>query len=529
MKVNNKFPITLNKESSDWKLRYCKNINSIYCVVGENGAGKTRLLNSILKQDKKFIDLPNNSETKGYSIVKYSTSMELVDLKRDSSKYLDISTSYFLSMMNLVRLNREDSINQVKVVLDFYDNKNIVDKKWQKLIELSNKKLSFKLTESGEAIKKYNKSYFSGQISEKYLKNFLSNFKKEIKSENKCKVLREMEEILIIKFLAIFTSEIISLADKTDFNDNSESDILELFNKLKDKIFNRKTDYESELKSFLENDSKKSVKGKMIALENFFKNFNDFRNKLKESYLISNIDDIEALKTIINMICNNEKDGWITKEVFSVLEIEWNGLSSGELALLNLLGRLNSITNQLKDNVLLLIDEVDLGMHPEWQRKWVKDVLPIIGKILHKKNRSVHVILTTHSPIILSDFMKEDVIYLSNKGNKDIEAIELDYNTFGQNIYSLFKNSFFLEDSKGGFADKFIEDLLNVFVDSSKPINDQKKFKVFCKTYKIDCENPVAIKSIFENIANMIGEDLIRHHIKIIMKKTKWINEGNSK
>ena len=47
MKVNNKFPITLNKESSDWKLRYCENINSIYCVVGENGAGKTRLLNSI--------------------------------------------------------------------------------------------------------------------------------------------------------------------------------------------------------------------------------------------------------------------------------------------------------------------------------------------------------------------------------------------------------------------------------------------------------------------------------------------------
>lgn len=527
MEKNNKFPIILNNRRGIWKLSYCKNINSIFCVVGENGAGKTRLLNSILKRDEKYIVLPkkNNIETNEYSFVKYSTSMEMVDSKGYPSKNFDISTSYFLSMMNLVSLNREDSIKQVKVVLDFYENKNNTNGVWKNLIELSNKELSFKLTENGEAIKKYKKSYFSGQILEKYLKKFLDNFKNEIKSQSDIKLLKDIEEVLIIKFLSIFMAEIIELTDDNDSGDNVKQNLLELFQKFEEKIFRQKNGYKRKLKFILKNENPIDVESKINSLETFFCNFINFRKRFKKIYKFTNYSDVNALKIIVNMICNNDKNDSITKEVFSVLEFEWNGLSSGELALLNLLGRLNSINNQLQDNVILLIDEVDLGMHPEWQRKWVKDVLPIIGEILLKKNRSVHIILTTHSPIILSDFMEEDVIYLSNKGNKDIEAIVLDYKTFGQNIYSLFKNSFFLQDNKGGFAHDLIKELLNIFANNTKFkfIEEQDSFINFCKNYKIDYnDSSVDVKLIFENLINMIGEDIIRMYLKKQLYNSCW-------
>jgi len=54
------------------------------------------------------------------------------------------------------------------------------------------------------------------------------------------------------------------------------------------------------------------------------------------------------------------------------------------MSILNLLGRLYS-GKKIYGNIpnkLLLIDEVDLGLHPEWQRLWISDVLPLISEIL---------------------------------------------------------------------------------------------------------------------------------------------------
>ena len=83
---------------------------------------------------------------------------------------------------------------------------------------------------------------------------------------------------------------------------------------------------------------------------------------------------------------------------------EWDGLSSGEYAMLNLYGRLYSVPLSISQNIILLLDEVDLGLHPEWQRKWISSVLPIISDMFKEKH--IQVIMTTHSPIMLSDIQK---------------------------------------------------------------------------------------------------------------------------
>ena len=167
-------------------------------------------------------------------------------------------------------------------------------------------------------------------------------------------------------------------------------------------------------------------------------NSNDFL-KSGRIFKLHSEDDLNTINSVIEFFYpeTNLEDCNILYEVFSVLSFSWDGLSSGEMSILNLLGRLYS-GKKIYGNIpnkLLLIDEVDLGLHPEWQRLWISDVLPLISEILCSDDQEFQVIITTHSPIILSDILNQDIIYLGDG--------ELQEKTFGQNIYTLFNNSFF--------------------------------------------------------------------------------------
>ena len=55
---------------------------------------------------------------------------------------------------------------------------------------------------------------------------------------------------------------------------------------------------------------------------------------------------------------------------------------------------------------IVLIDEIELHLHPQWQR----DVIPC----LHHTFPNIQFIVTTHSPQVLSNVEKEDVRILEN-------------------------------------------------------------------------------------------------------------------
>ena len=168
--------------------------------------------------------------------------------------------------------------------------------------------------------------------------------------------------------------------------------------------------------------------------------------------------DFELLSIIIDNISKVD-----ISAVIDSLRIKWTGLSSGELGLLRSFSNLNYAKTVLqrkrypevdKNNFLLLLDDVDLGLHPEWQRKWVHSALPIIEKIF--ENQHLQLIITSHSPILLSDIYKENVIFLTK--NNDVSINQEFEKTFGQNIYTLYKSSFFLNKLMGEYAYKTIED-----------------------------------------------------------------------
>ena len=142
-------------------------------------------------------------------------------------------------------------------------------------------------------------------------------------------------------------------------------------------------------------------------------------------------------------------------------------LSSGEQELLNLLSRLYYAVvigptkfDNLHSPSLLLLDEAEIGFHPEWQRQYVNRLCKFIQLLLIPAEHNFQIVLTSHSPIILSDipkcctnFLKEEHGYVVN--NRDEQA-----ETFAENIFNLYRRSFFMENGLiGVFASNKIDAL----------------------------------------------------------------------
>ena len=144
-------------------------------------------------------------------------------------------------------------------------------------------------------------------------------------------------------------------------------------------------------------------------------------------------------------------------------EINFFRLSSGEKTLLsyfaNIVGRVNELLdiqsedatyNNLKNRTfMILIDEVELHLHPEWQRNFIK----YINDFFQTSHVGIkfQFIIATHSPFVVSDIYDQNVIYLgeADRGTK----------TFGGNIFDIFKDDFYVTNTIGAFSESVIQEL----------------------------------------------------------------------
>jgi len=190
-------------------------------------------------------------------------------------------------------------------------------------------------------------------------------------------------------------------------------------------------------------------------------------------------------------------------DAITFIDYEWNGgLSSGEEAFLKHFSRLNDIRPRIKSDTLwLLIDEGDLYFHPQWQKGYLDNLLTYISFLFH--NKSVQIILTTHSPFIVSDLPKQNLVFLTKRDGKCVVADEkLQSETFGANIHELFSNSFFIHDGlMGDFAKNKINELMD-----------------WCNSNKRPSEKEI---DYYKSLVKIIGEPLIRYKLlEMIAAKT---------
>ncbi len=297
---------------------------------------------------------------------------------------------------------------------------------------------------------------------------------------------------------------------------------------------------------FLNNSSKLST---MNIYQCVYKVISNLRHKFTEEnsyidnfekyiqWLEKNNDQILMLENKglvqLDIYVDNSTEEFVTQLISLYSKVSFSfpfytfsfGVSTGEYYFLSVFSNLYSMVNLNRndinvynyiklpkniDSMLLIFDEADLSLHPKWQRMFMKWLTDFCEQLF--TNTSIKIIITTHSPILLSDFPGNSVLYIKKHENKIFFCDSARKKTFGCNIHSLFLNSFFLEDygTIGALAEEKINEI-------AKKIN----------TGKIKQENLLEIKKTID----YIGEGIIKDKLKVALRKidknkTNIVNEA---
>lgn len=199
---------------------------------------------------------------------------------------------------------------------------------------------------------------------------------------------------------------------------------------------------------------------------------------LKIGKLSKNIFDI--IRNIADILENIEKDptdnlSFTVEEPKQIMELirlvdrlpsgvssrfkyGWDSLSSGEFAKLNLFNQLyDSIENSNSKNLIILLDECDLYLHPEWQRVIFSEILDLI--LRYKKSKNIQLVFTTHSPILASDFLPSDIIHLERDYDQETYTKKVEFG-FGATISELYINGFFIDATIGQHAHNYLNSII---------------------------------------------------------------------
>lgn len=126
------------------------------------------------------------------------------------------------------------------------------------------------------------------------------------------------------------------------------------------------------------------------------------------------------------------------------LKFSW-GMSSGESSMFNLFARLYAaMKKEEKEKIILLFDELDSSFHPQWQQAIISSLTGFLRSVYPQKE--FQLILTTHSPVLLSDIPRENVIFMRKENIGETEHEQ----TFAANIASLYYDSFFMKKGSIG-------------------------------------------------------------------------------
>jgi len=240
---------------------------------------------------------------------------------------------------------------------------------------------------------------------------------------------------------------------------------------------------------------------------------------------------ISDFKTRINGIIDNKDKGIALKHKWTIDELlpapsfnvdiilkddkneesRFSSLSSGEkqmifsmCAIIYHLYNINSVREAKNEenitykNVCIIFEEIELYSHPKYQMMLIKFLLDTIESMKFENIKGINIIMSTHSPFILSDLPQSNVLRIKN--GKPDESKEDHIETFCANVYDILHNHFFMSRFVGDFA---YDKLNEIF----------KQIKI--PSIRIHGEKVEDIK----DIVNKIGDSFIKYTLSKKLEK----------
>lgn len=165
-------------------------------------------------------------------------------------------------------------------------------------------------------------------------------------------------------------------------------------------------------------------------------------------------------------------------------------ISCGEQMMINLFAYITDAmyNNPDQKDFFIIIDEIDAGLHPRWQQNILKYLLDWLGTF---EDYQFQLVVTTHSPFVLSDILNDHVIKLEKSSWGQMKIEQMETPTFGANIAMQLLDGFFMDEGNiGAFA-------------------KEKIGKVICKIKNMQNYQSLNQDELFY-LVDSIGEDIVR-------------------
>ncbi|MCS5421389.1 MULTISPECIES: AAA family ATPase [Psychrilyobacter] len=467
---------------------FWQNISSITAIIGKNGSGKTNLL-EIIASKISFVE-PMNTNLEGIFILKKEGVLTCYVHKK-------LEKNFNKGNLNIrVFGNDGEYVSypsaKIKVLflanhLDMHHQKQRLQYGQINFVDLS---LSCLLRNKFERTLDDIKSF-----------NIINDFKKEIIYRQLQLISEFKGDYPLPKILRLEKNEdIINILYEKLIKSIKNNDIFYFRGNDSFEPPKNASDFKKELFIMLK-EVKNRAEKMDITLERNYKNIYIEPNREYDKHMKNNK---ESLNSIYNFIYNfiwlleeginfiganidiqdKEKLEKLNKIFYTYKEKSWFSinyeppLSTGEENLLFFYSQLHDYFKKCDtEEFIILIDELDNTMHPEWQRKSLNKLLKFLNNYFNEKKK-IQIITTSHSPFMASDLTRENIIMLEtyNENDKETELEENDDNyqkvgnckiknqknlkTFGANIHELYKESFFMESTMGDFALSKIKEVI---------------------------------------------------------------------
>jgi predicted ATP-binding protein involved in virulence len=165
--------------------------------------------------------------------------------------------------------------------------------------------------------------------------------------------------------------------------------------------------------------------------------------------------------------------------------LDFSTLSDGEKGIITLFGDIarrlaianETLENPLEGNGIILIDEIELHLHPSWQRK--------VCKALKETFPNCQFIITTHSPQVLGE-LKTEEIWLLN-----------DFNVYRP------------DSSYGLTSNEILDEIMDVIDDDTSLSRDSEIAKKLNEVSTlVELEKFNAAKKVIEEIEKITGGEI---------------------
>lgn len=197
----------------------------------------------------------------------------------------------------------------------------------------------------------------------------------------------------------------------------------------------------------------------------------NFALSKKVFHLLDNSLSIETVKPDYEIVLKS-KD----------IEIFFEMLSDGyKSCIYILLGIIKEIEyrfpeiNAIDFDGIIMIDEIDIHLHPQWQAKLVK--------VLKETFPNAQIIATTHSPSVLQNAKAEEILPLYKDENGDIQIKELhlgEYGLQGWTLEEIMKDVMGMESTTSDLFAQTIKDFDDAMYEENVPLI-KEKYETLCK------------------------------------------------